>query len=422
MREIGAPEGLDAISYPDTSDWRSAIISFREHEITDIILKRPETASFSITAPFSHESLKGEIICEISDGIPAITLDDGALRFLFDPFKMHLANLGEGFPSSGMSRTRRFALSLYWQAPGSLRRGIRWVGRRYKTPHIKSLRDLQLVGASSNVIMHLIQRHLLGNGMAKMGNNEPYAFVTHDIDTEFCQTEGSEIVAGIEKDVGVRSTWFFVPKSVQYRLNRKSVSKLSDEEHEIGMHGYSHDGKLALENSQMLADQLRKGKTALESLVEEVVSFRSPWTLRSNTLLAALASQGFKVDSSFPDLDELGMTGGRRGVFYNRPFRPMYIAHGNLLETHQIWEVPITGPQDVQMIEDLALMDDDLLKVWKYKAEFCRDFGGAFVLHTHPIHIVKRLDCYSKILKYLTSSGFKTLRLADFNPKGTPHS
>jgi peptidoglycan/xylan/chitin deacetylase (PgdA/CDA1 family) len=161
--------------------------------------------------------------------------------------------------------------------------------------------------------------------------------------------------------------------------------------------------------------QIKKGKSILESIVEEVVSFRSPWTLRSNNLLAALVSQGFKVDSSFPDRDQLGMTGDRKGIFYNRPFRPMHITYECSLEIFPIWEVPITGPQDVQMVEDLNLTDVDLLKVWKYKADFCRDFDGAFVLHTHPIHIVNRLDCYSKILKYLSSSGYRISRFADFN-------
>jgi peptidoglycan/xylan/chitin deacetylase (PgdA/CDA1 family) len=391
------------------------VISFCAHKITDIILRRPETTSFQITAPFGKEVLKGEVICEIADGIPVITLDKGVLRFLFDPFKMHLLNLGEGFPSSRMSWMNKIALSLYWKTPVHLRNGIRWLGRRYKTPHIRSLRDLQLIGASSNVMVHLIQRHLLGDNITKKNIGQPYAFVTHDIDTEFCQTEGSEIVASLERAADVHSTWFFVPRSIQYKLNRMSVSRLSDEGHEIGMHGYSHDGSLALNDPKRLVKQIKKGKSILESIVEEVVSFRSPWTLRSNNLLAALVSQGFKVDSSFPDRDQLGMTGDRKGIFYNRPFRPMHITYECSLEIFPIWEVPITGPQDVQMVEDLNLTDVDLLKVWKYKADFCRDFDGAFVLHTHPIHIVNRLDCYSKILKYLSSSGYRISRFADFN-------
>lgn len=410
------PLRLEKLWYPNTSNWKTAVLSFRKHELTGIILKRPETSSFQIIAPFGKEIPKGEVICELVDGMPAITLDEGVLRFLFDPFRMHLLNLGEGFSSSGMSWTRKTALSFYWKTPSPLRKSIRWLGRHYKTHHIRSLRDLQLIGASSNVIMHLIQRHLLGDNTAKRKNGTPYAFITHDIDTEFCQTKGSEIVAGVEKKAGVLSTWFFVPRSIQYKLNPTSVRKLSDEGHEIGMHGYSHDGTLALNDPKRLMAQLRKGKSDLESIVEKVVSFRSPWTTRSNTLLSVLCSQGFNVDSSFPDRDQLGMTGGRQGVFYNRPFRPMYVTNENSLEMFPIWEVPITGPQDVQLIEDLALTGNDLLRVWKYKADFCRDFSGVFVHHTHPIHIVNHLQTYSKFLNYLSTSGYKILKLADFNP------
>lgn len=415
LLELGVPPRFEKLWYPNTSDWKTAILSFCKHELTDIILKRPETASFRITAPFGKEAPKGDVICEIADGLPAITLDEGVLRFLFDPFRMHLLNLGEGFSSSEMSRIRKTALSFYWKTPSPLRKSIRRLGRRYKTHHITSLKDLQLIGASSNVIMHLIQRHLLGNNMVKRRNRTPLAFITHDIDTEFCQTKGSEIVAGVEKEVGVLSTWFFVPRSIQYKLNRRSVRHLSDEGHEIGMHGYAHDGTLALNDRKRLMAQIKRGKSDLESIVENVVSFRSPWTTRSNTLLDVLCSQGFNVDSSFPDRDQLGMTGSRQGVFYNRPFRPMYITNDRSLDRFPIWEVPITGPQDVQLIEDLALTGNDLLRIWKYKADFCRDFDGVFVHHTHPIHIVNHLQSYSKFLNYLSSSGYKISRLVDFN-------
>ncbi|MFW9976366.1 MAG: polysaccharide deacetylase family protein, partial [Candidatus Thorarchaeota archaeon] len=269
------------------------------------------------------------------------------------------------------------------------------------------------LGISSNVIIHLIEKHLIERGFLGELSKSPLAVVTHDIDTDFCQKEGREIVSTVENREGVHATWFFVPQSVEYCLDKGGVQELTEEGHEIGMHGFAHDGKLALDNPAKLTRQLKKGKSVLESVGAKVASFRSPWTLRSSILLQTLASVGFVVDSSFPDVDTLGMTSGRPGLSYNRPFRPLIVKDESLVEPLTLWEVPMTSPQDVQMIEDLKLTGDNLLKVWIYKAKFCMDFGGVFVLHTHPVHIVNHLDEYARILKLLKATGFRLLRMED---------
>jgi hypothetical protein len=75
------------------------------------------------------------------------------------------------------------------------------------------------------------------------------------------------------------------------------------------------------------------------------------------------------------------------------------------------------------MVEDLRLSGSDLLKVWNYKAEFCRDFGGVFVLHTHPKDIVKNLNHYVEFLRILKRRGFKPRTMASLTKElqsGTP--
>ena len=49
-----------------------------------------------------------------------------------------------------------------------------------------------------------------------------------------------------------------------------------EEGHEVGMHGFAHDGKLSLGHPAKLVKQLRKGKNILESIGAKVASFRSP--------------------------------------------------------------------------------------------------------------------------------------------------
>jgi len=417
FRELGAKDGFDYVRFPEKGTWRSDVLSFHDYSSTSVIMKRPETSSIPVEAPFSDNSLSGDSLCDTSDGMPAITVDGDVLRFRFDPFKMHFANLNEGFRSSRTSALRQSALVMYSNMPPHLRRRLRWLARRFKTANIRSLRDLGLLGAGSNVIIHLIEKHLFDKGLIEKHHRHPFAVVTHDIDTEFCQTEGREIVSSVENSEGLHSTWFFVPRSIQYSLNRRGVRSLIEEGHEVGMHGFAHDGKLALDNPTKLAKQLRKGKNILESTGAKVTSFRSPWALRSSLLLLTLASEGFKIDSSYPDVDTLGMTGGRKGLLYNRPFRPLIVRRDSLVKPLPLWEVPMTGPQDVQMIEDLKFTGSNLLKVWNHKAEFCKDFGGVFVLHTHPKDIVKHLDQYVEILRTLKRRGFRILKLDSLVPE-----
>ena len=71
----------------------------------------------------------------------------------------------------------------------------------------------------SNVIIHLIEQHLCEKGLVEKHHRHPLAVVTPDIDTEFCQTGGREIVSSAELGEGVHAAWFFVPRSVQYSLD-----------------------------------------------------------------------------------------------------------------------------------------------------------------------------------------------------------
>jgi peptidoglycan/xylan/chitin deacetylase (PgdA/CDA1 family) len=413
LKDLGLVDGLSYFSFPETGSWKTEDLSFLPSKITDVILKRPETTTFPILAKFSTQHISGEAICNLSDGTPAITIDDETLRFAFDPFATHLMNLNEEFQKSRMDGLRRLALATYCQMPPPLRNTLRWAARRYNTSHVQSVRDLELIGASSNVIVHLFEQHLQENGLLDKHHKPPLAVVTHDIDTEFCQSEGREIVSSVENAERVNATWFFVPRSFQYSLDTGAVRNLAEEGHEIGMHGFAHDGRLALNNPTKLATQLRKGRIILESTGAKVQSFRSPWILRSMQLPITLASVGFKIDSSYPDVDMFSMAGRRKGLSYNRPFRPMFAKNESLIERLPIWEVPITSPQDVHLMEDLRVTDEQLLHIWRYKADFCRDFGGVFVLHTHPTHLVKYIQQYTEFLRILRKNGYRFITLRD---------
>lgn len=405
--DLGYLEGFKHISFPSKGRWEQHSLNFIEHKITKVILKRNETSSFPIQSKFSNEPPKGEPICELEDGSIIIAVDGHTINFGFDPFAVHLINLNEGFQSNDKNGLMQKGLVMYWHLPRSLRRGLRWLARRYYANQMQSIANLDLFGISSNVLIHLIESHLRESGFIESQRDSPMAISTHDIDTDFCQNDGREIVASVENDVNVKACYFFVPLSIEYDLNKQAVRTLIEEGHEIGMHGVHHDGSLALHDSVKLTQQLRTGKRILESIGTNVVSFRSPWILRSSLLPEVLAAEGFKVDSSFPDVCTISMSRERKGLSYNRPFRPRILRGTSLDASLPIWEVPVSGPQDVHLIDDLNVSGEQLFQVWKSKAEFCRDFNGVFVLHTHPQHLYKRIKTYTRFLRYLQKEGFQ---------------
>ncbi|MHA3964871.1 MAG: polysaccharide deacetylase family protein [Candidatus Thorarchaeota archaeon SMTZ1-45] len=415
LNSLRVVDGMSYISYPSAGTWRVDTLSFQESKMTELILKRPETSVFPIFARFCNDNLTGEAICELLDGTPAITVENQTLKFGFDPFAMYIASMYDGFRSNRISALKQSALMMYWRMPPVLRKGLSQFSRRYETSHVRGLKDIGILGICNNVIVHLIEQHMLEIGLLKRHGESSFAVITHDIDTDFCQKEGRERIASIEKKENVKATWFFVPRSVQYFVDRKGVQSLADEGHEIGMHGYSHDGTLALYNANKLAKQLRQGKKILESTGTDVQSFRSPYILRSSILLPTLVNEGFRVDSSYTDVQTIGLTGGLKGLSYNRPFRPLIRENRSSSTFLPIWEVPVTYPQDVHLIESFRATNEQLFQVWKYKADFCRDFGGTLVLLTHPVHIVKRIEAFQKILKYLRTKGFQFVTLKDLS-------
>lgn len=407
LNNIGCFDGINYISYPLNGAWKIDTLQFLENKITKMIIKRPETSFFPIFARFSDDHLTGEIICELSNGSPAITIDNHILRFGFDPFAMYIASLNDGFRSSRINALKQSVLMMYWHMPPIVRKGVSKFSRRYEMANVRCLGDLGLLGICNNVIVHLIEQHLRDIGLLRKKAMPTLAAITHDIDTDYCQKEGREQVTSIENEENVKSTWFFVPKSVQYTLYRKGVMSLISEGHEIGMHGYTHGGRLALYDARKLAVQLRKGREILESIGTSVQSFRSPYTLRSPILLSTLAAQGFKIDSSYTDAGTIGIAGGLKGLSYNRPFRPLIHENSSFSKILPLWEAPITCPQDVHLIDSFKATNEQLFQVWKYKADFCKDFGGFLVLLTHPVHIVKRIEAFKLFLRYLTAKEFR---------------
>jgi peptidoglycan/xylan/chitin deacetylase (PgdA/CDA1 family) len=175
----------------------------------------------------------------------------------------------------------------------------------------------------------------------------------------------------LERDLGLRSTWFIDARSIHDRQARDVIEALVSEGHEIAVHGFAHDARIAL----LSADALRRGLDLMQPFQRAYGArgFRSPCLVRSPTLLAALAER-FGYDSSVPDVDpRLGDRQRNAGCAYPWPYRA-----GSLLE------IPVTLPDESYRLE-LGLSPNGYFDMLNQKVNWLARIGGAAVSVQHPV-------------------------------------
>jgi hypothetical protein len=195
----------------------------------------------------------------------------------------------------------------------------------------------------------------------------PYSWalvLSHDVE----QTLGYDnvhVLADIERELGYRSSWNFVPER-DYKIEETRLEELRRDGFEIGVHGLHHDGR-DLESRSTFEQRL----PAIRAYAERwgAVGFRSPATHRDWDLMPLL---GLDYDSSSPDTD---------------PFEPISGGCCSWLPffNRDLVELPITLTQDHTAFVILDRKDDSL---WTAKAEFLRDRRGMALLLTHPDYML----------------------------------
>jgi glycosyltransferase involved in cell wall biosynthesis/peptidoglycan/xylan/chitin deacetylase (PgdA/CDA1 family) len=205
--------------------------------------------------------------------------------------------------------------------------------------------------------------------------------LTHDIES----SEGMKRVADLaelEEKLGLRSAWFFVPHN--YPLDYGLIRDLKARGHEVGVHGYNHDGKLFF-NRSMFESRAKHINWAGKRF--EATGFRSPMVHRN---LQWMQSLEFDYDASCFDIDPFQpMPGGVGGVW---PF----IA-GKLVE------LPYTLPQDHTLMITLGQSACD---VWIDKQQLIKRLAGLALLITHPDYLnsPKRLAEYQRFCEHVAES------------------
>lgn len=212
--------------------------------------------------------------------------------------------------------------------------------------------------------------------------------LTHDIETQ-AGLRHALTIAAMEQELGIRSAWYLVPHS--YPVDHGIINELQAMGHEIGIHGYNHDGRLFIARS-IFESRICPINAAGKRY--QSPGFRSPMVHRNLQWMQALE---FDYDASCFDVDPFqAMPGGVGGVW---PFMA-----GRLVE------LPYTLPQDHTLMVSLQVPACD---VWVKKLELIKTLSGMAMLITHPDYLnsPQRRDEYRRFCEHITHSQGKWLAL-----------
>jgi peptidoglycan/xylan/chitin deacetylase (PgdA/CDA1 family) len=212
------------------------------------------------------------------------------------------------------------------------------------------------------------------------GSLQNAIILTHDIDDEEGLSQIPRIIE-LEEKYGFKSCWFIVP--YKYKIREDIIKLLKDAGHEVGVHGYNHDGKTYL-SKKNFSKRLPFINSAIEKL--GATGFRSPMVHRN---LEWVQELNIKYEASCFDYD---------------PYQP-FPDH-----TSMIWpfivgklvELPYTIPQDHTLFFILKQKD---ITIWENKIKWLVKNHGMILTLTHPEYYSdkKNYEKYENLLVLLNS-------------------
>lgn len=188
-------------------------------------------------------------------------------------------------------------------------------------------------------------------------------------------------VLALEEKYGFKSSWNIVP--YKYPIDRGIINEINGCGHEIGIHGYNHDGKLYT-SGKIFRERVPYINRALEEY--GAVGFRSPLVHRNLLWLQLL---NIEYDASCFDYD---------------PFQPMPGGTGSIWPfiAGKFTELPYTLPQDHTLFYVLNQKD---ITIWKNKVDWIVQHKGVILTLTHPDYLIPtgHFEMYEELLQYLKS-------------------
>jgi peptidoglycan/xylan/chitin deacetylase (PgdA/CDA1 family) len=202
--------------------------------------------------------------------------------------------------------------------------------------------------------------------------------LTHDVETQ----EGFDFIPEViklEKRYGFKSSWNIVP--YKYQIHEEILSHIRNEGHEIGIHGYNHDGRL-FSSKREFDRRVPYINEALERY--GAAGFRAPMVHRQ---LEWMQQLNIEYDASCFDCDAYQPFPGGCGSIW--PF-----------QAGRFVELPYTLLQDHTLFYLLMEKTADL---WIKKVAWLRERHGVILPVTHPDYLREgdRLKVYEELLEHL---------------------
>lgn len=212
------------------------------------------------------------------------------------------------------------------------------------------------------------------------GDKDCAVVLTHDVEEQ----HGFDFIPKVielEEKYGFKSSWNIVP--YKYKIDEGIINYIKKNGHEVGIHGYNHDGKLYY-SEKIFNERVSYINEAINRY--GAVGFRSPQVHRN---LVWLQKLNIDYDASCFDYD---------------PFQPFPGGTGSIWPfiAGKFVELPYTLPQDHTMFYVLKQKN---ISIWKKKADWVAKNRGVILALTHPDYLMEKnyLELYEELLKYLKS-------------------
>ncbi len=188
--------------------------------------------------------------------------------------------------------------------------------------------------------------------------------LTHDVDTAIGQSNCKKL-SNLETKSGFKSSFNFVPE--RYKLSHEIMDYLRSQ-HEIGVHGLKHDGKL-YQSREIFKDRANKINKYLKQWKSD--GFRSPSMLHN---LEWIHDLDILYDASTFDTDPFEpQPEGVKTIF------PFLVKDENTKKSYV--ELPYTLAQDFTLF---ILMQEKNINLWKRKLDWIVEKGGMALINAHP--------------------------------------
>lgn len=254
----------------------------------------------------------------------------------------------------------------------------------YDKLHVDALRLIIIQAINKITGKSLRRKTWSGNGFA--------CLMTHDVEN----AEGLQralCIKKLEEKYDLPSAWFIPSK--RYTLKDEIVKTLINFG-EVGSHDTKHDGKLAALSIQGLIERLTDAKRSLEMIANSPINgFRAPLLQHNFQIIEAVNASGYSYDASIPTWEPKHpytmKTHGIGTVF------PFYI--------NNFPEIPLTLPQDHQMLHAINMSPHQTIDIWKQMMMEIKRIGGLCVFLTHPNELAdeENNSVYEELLNYIVN-------------------